>query len=391
MNIDLAKLLIISNTAHHRQDGQIVGHAPTAREISQLASKFARVHHIGCLHEGRASAMMQPYSSERVRLIPIPPAGGDTLWEKAAVLKVAMKYVVTIMRELRELDGNDDVVHIRCPAPVSLIALALMTVVRFPRKRWVKYAGNWQPRRMDSFGYGFQRWWLKWNFSRASVTVNGYWPDQAAHIAAFVNPCLTRDEIAEGRKRNSSKLPLAPLRLIFVGQVNKKKGVGRALEIVKRLLDRKLEVAFDVIGDGPERAAFEVQAARDLGGKVTFHGWQPRSALGPFLSRAHLMLLPSDSEGWPKVLSEGMAYGVVPVASDVSSIPQYLRECGVGVTFNPHDIEGFVTAIVDYACHPMRWQLESERSMAGAVRFTYDAYLENVSRLLKLEQCAERP
>ena len=29
--------------------------------------------------------------------------------------------------------------------------------------------------------------------------------------------------------------------------------------------------------------------------------------------------------------------------------------------------------------------------MAGAVRFTYDAYLENVSRLLKLEQCAERP
>jgi glycosyltransferase involved in cell wall biosynthesis len=202
---------------------------------------------------------------------------------------------------------------------------------------------------------------------------------------------LTRDEIEEGRK-NANKLPLEPLRLIFVGQVNEKKGVGRALEIVKRLVDERLDVTFDVIGDGPERAAFELKAGRDLSGRVTFHGWQPRSALGPFLSRAHLMLLPSDSsEGWPKVLSEGMAYGVVPVASDVSSIPQYLRECGVGVTFNPHDIESFAAAIADYACNPTLWQLESERSMTAAKRFTYDAYLENVSSLLELGQCAQRP
>ena len=44
--------------------------------------------------------------------------------------------------------------------------------------------------------------------------------------------------------------------------------------------------------------------------------------------QAYLMLFPSESEGWPKVLSEGKAYGVVPVTSDVSSIPQYLREFG---------------------------------------------------------------
>ena len=80
-----------------------------------------------------------------------------------------------------------------------------------------------------------------------------------------------------------------------------------------------------------------------------------------------------------------MAYGVVPVASDVGSIPQYLRECGVGATFNPYDIESFATAIVDYARHPTRWQIELDRSMTAAERFTYDAYLENVSRLLELE------
>jgi glycosyltransferase involved in cell wall biosynthesis len=232
-----------------------------------------------------------------------------------------------------------------------------------------------------------QRWWLKRNFSRAKVTVNGCWPNQPNHINALVNPCLTQDELDEGRASSGTKPPLSPLRLIFVGQVNEKKGVGRCLEIVRRLVDRGLDVSLEIIGDGPQRAGFEAQAASCLQSHVDFHGWLPRTALGPFLQRAHLMLFPSDSsEGWPKVLSEGMAYGVVPVASNVGSIPQYLHECGVGVTFDPYDIDGFATAIVDYARNRARWQVQSTRSVTAAARFTYDGYLENVSRLLDLQQ-----
>jgi glycosyltransferase involved in cell wall biosynthesis len=86
-----------------------------------------------------------------------------------------------------------------------------------------------------------------------------------------------------------------------------------------------------------------------------------------------------------------MAYGVVPVASDISSIPQYLRECGAGAVFNPYDIDSFAGAIVEYARHPERWQKESELSMIAAKRFTYDAYMESVSRLLELEERASWP
>jgi glycosyltransferase involved in cell wall biosynthesis len=327
--------------------------------------------------------MMLPYSSKRVRLIPVPPAGGDTLSEKANVLTVGRQYAAAIMRELRELDREADVVHVRCPAPISLVALMLMSVLRSPRKRWVKYAGNWYPGYVDSTGYAIQRWWLKRNFSRAKVTVNGRWPDQPRHITSLVNPCLTRDELDEGRNQSATKPPLAPLRLIFVGQVNEKKGVGRALKIVQRLVDRGLDVTLDIIGDGPHRAQFEAQAASELGGKVTFHGWVPRTALAPYLMQAHLMLFPSESEGWPKVLSEGMAYGVVPVASNVGSIPQYLREAGVGVAFDPHDLDSFVTAIIAYARITNRWQIESKQAISAAERFSYHAYLNSVSRLLE--------
>jgi glycosyltransferase involved in cell wall biosynthesis len=331
--------------------------------------------------------MMLPYSSERIRLIPVKFAGGESLLEKLGVLLVANQYIGTIWRELRELDADGDVLHVRCPAPISLIAIMLTSILHSPRKRWVKYAGNWQPRKFDSIGYVLQRWLLKRNFARARVTVNGHWPNQPGHIAAFVNPCLTQDELDEGRALSSTKPPLSPLRLIFVGRVNEKKGVGRCLDIVKRLVDRGLDVSFDIIGDGPERAGFEAQAGSTLQRHVAFHGWLPRTGLSPFLHRAHLMLFPSDSsEGWPKVLSEGMAYGVVPVASNVGSIPQYLNEFGVGATLDPYNIDGFVSAIIDYARDPARWQVQSTRSVIAAARFTYDGYLDNISRLLDLEK-----
>jgi glycosyltransferase involved in cell wall biosynthesis len=372
--------------AHYLRDGQIVGHGPTAREISQLAACFERIHHVGCFLEGSAPAMMLPYSSENVRFIPVPFAGGDSLSEKAGVLPIAKHYVRAIMRELRDLDPHSDVVHVRCPAPIGLIAIMLLSILRSPRKRWVKYAGNWQPPNFDSIGYAIQRCWLKWNLARAKVTVNGHWPNQPDHISGLVNPCLTRDELDEARALSSTKPPLAPLRLIFIGRLNEKKGVGRCLEIVRRLLDRGLDVSLDMIGDGPQRADFEAAAASGLQSHVAFHGWLPRTALGPFLRQAHLMLLPSDSsEGWPKVLSEGMAYGVVPIASNVGSIPQYLHDCGVGMTFHPYDIDSFVTAIIDYAHNPRQWQIQSTRSMTVADRFTYDVYLKNIACLLELE------
>ena len=372
--------------AHYLRDGQIVGHGPTAREISHLSARFECIHHIGCLHQGPAPAMMLPYASERVRLIPVEFAGGDSLLNKLSVLRVANQYIRAITHELRELNADDDVVHVRCPAPISLIAIILMSVLRLPRKRWVKYAGNWRPKHFDSIGYAFQRWWLKRNFVRGHVTVNGHWPNQPDHVAAWVNPCLTQDELDEGRALSKAKPPLAPIRLIFVGRVSEIKGVGRCLEIVRRLIDHGLDVKLDIIGDGPQRGGFQAQVASSMQGDVAFHGWLARTALAPFLQRAHLMLFPSDSsEGWPKVLSEGMAYGVVPIASNVGSISQYLNECGVGATFDPHDIDGFVTAILEYARNPSRWQVQSTQSVTAASRFTYDAYLENVSRLLDLE------
>ena len=73
----------------------------------------------------------------------------------------------------------------------------------------------------------------------------------------------------------------------------------------------------------------------------------------PLYARSHFMLLPSScSEGWPKVLSEAMAYGVVPVASNVSCIPQILGATGSELTSEPGDLDGFAATVVRLASDP---------------------------------------
>jgi glycosyltransferase involved in cell wall biosynthesis len=117
---------------------------------------------------------------------------------------------------------------------------------------------------------------------------------------------------------------------------------------------------------------------------VQFHGWVPHERVNDHMGRAHFILLPSSaSEGWPKVLSEAMAHGVVPIASRVSAIPQVLAEVGSGVTLPAGDVAGFVRAIRDIVDHPARWRQMVEAGLNAAHRFTYERYLVRLDEMFE--------
>jgi glycosyltransferase involved in cell wall biosynthesis len=302
--------------------------------------------------------------------------------DKASILLNIPCYARAILSELAEAD----VVHVRCPANISLIAIVLLTVTRRPRLRWVKYAGNWRPQGREAWSYTVQRWWLNRGLQRSLVTVNGQWPGQPAHVRSFLNPCLTDDELAEARQFTAQRRLDQPVRLLFVGQLNQYKGVGRALHILAALHRRHIDATLDLVGDGDERAVFEALASElNVQDRVTFHGWLPRTAISAHYAAAHILLFPTkSSEGWPKVLSEAMAYGVVPISGDVSSIPQYLQTFETGRALPPDQIERFVDAILWYIDHPEQWQREAENAARAAPLFGYSSYLVAVRELLGL-------
>jgi glycosyltransferase involved in cell wall biosynthesis len=218
------------------------------------------------------------------------------------------------------------------------------------------------------------------------VTVNGSWPEDPDFVHAFPNPCLTHDEIDSAKDITMNKKISDPVQLMYAGRLDEEKGVGRCLEIVSLLKQKNVPVRLEIVGDGPRRNYFETMA-ESLGLKdlVQFHGWLPRPKLPELYSKGHIFLFPSSSsEGWPKVLSEAMAYGMVPVTSRISSIPQVLTSIGAGVALDPYDVQGFVNAIVDFRDDPEKWELHSKNGIQSASLFSYENYLKRVSDILKL-------
>jgi glycosyltransferase involved in cell wall biosynthesis len=376
------RLLIISHTPHYVRAGKVAGWGSTVREIDELSTLFDSVVHIAPMYAEAAPASAIAYQSPRVRLRAVAPAGGERFVDKLGIPLRYPGYVGAILREARVAD----IIHVRAPANISLLALLLLGLLRHPPSRWVKYAGDWSGGNSEPWSYRFQRWWLARGFHRGMVTANGTWPNQPGHVHSFLNPCLTEAEIEEGADAGQLKRLNEPVRLLFVGRMESAKGAGVCLEILAHLQTAGIAARLDLIGEGPEREMFERRAVElGVSSWVSFQGGLPRASLGHFYDLAHFILLPSVcSEGWPKVLSEAMAYGAVPIATSISSIPQFLKTFSTGQTIHSPNPKLFSDVIQAYLRDPARWREDSSNALKAASRFSYGNYLRAVAELLKL-------
>lgn len=373
-----ARLLIISHTPHYVRDGVTVGWAPTVREIDRLASRFATVRHVACLHDEPAPTNAVPYAARNVELVPVAPSGGPGLLGKLDAMRALGRYALAIRREL----AMADIVHVRAPASIALVALLQLERHR-DLPRWLKYAGDWRPVGRDHASYAMQRWLLRRQRGRVIVTVNGEWPGDPEYVRAFHNPSLEAEELVRGREAAERKRSAPPLRLAFVGALHDFKGADRAIKVLAAVRAEGVDATLEVVGDGPERARCEEIAARTgVRDAVTFAGWLPPTGVHAAYARAHLLLLPSETEGWPKVVSEGMAFGVVPIVGDVSRIRQQLARLETGHALPPRDVSAWTRCVLAYARAPERWTAESKRAVDGANQFSFAHYLNAVDGVL---------
>jgi glycosyltransferase involved in cell wall biosynthesis len=384
------RLLIVSDMPHYKKnDSQIVGWGPTVQEIDHLARLFDEIFHIGFLYSGFPPESALPYVSSKVTFIPLQPSGGSKFRDKLKILLNMPSYFACVLNYLNQVD----VLHVRCPSSIGLMLMILLPFLPLPRYRWFKYAGNWKPNGREPLAYMFQRLWLNLGWHRGVVTVNGHWIHQPYYVHSFLNPSLDVSDIKLGQHLSKQKEISVPIQILFVGRVETAKGCVHLLQIARRLQDAGVDFMVNIIGDGDERQVFERMALdMSMGKRIHFRGWLPHSALFQFYEKAHFLVLPtSASEGWPKVLGEAMAYGVVPVASDVSSIPQILTEFKVGRSLPFMDVDAFVDAILTYLSNPERWKQESQAGIEAARNFTYDVYLGRLKDMFKNNWGLELP
>ena len=370
------KLLIISHTPHYTRKEELVGWGPTVREIDQLGSLFSEIRHLAPLHTGSPPESALPYHSRNVHFVGVKPAGGEKLRDKLDIIRHIPNWMAAMRVEMRQADA----IHIRCPAGISLIALLVCRLWGRGKPVWVKYAGNWQPPAHEELSYKFQRWLLSRKYLHHMVTVNGRWPDQPGHVISFINPSFSLEDYEISYEIAQEKSLKEPIQILFVGRLETEKGVDHLINVASKLKSKGIFFLVYLIGDSKERKQFESLVTQlDLQDLLVFTGWISKNDVKKYYEQAHFILHPSiASEGWPKVLSEAMAYGVVPLASTVSCIPQILGETGAGLALPAKDTDAYVKAILGYTQDPRAWKQVSKNAIMAAREFTYEKYLSDV-------------
>ena len=154
-----------------------------------------------------------------------------------------------------------------------------------------------------------------------------------------------------------------PLRIAAVGRLVEKKGFGILLEAARKVLDQGLDVEVKIAGSGElTDELLAEQAALGLEDAVEFLGPRSQAEIRDLLAWADVMAAPcvigadGNADGLPTVLLEAMAMGVIPISTEVTGIPEAVRngsesEPATGILLTPGDVDGLAEAI-ERTVHP---------------------------------------
>lgn len=147
-----------------------------------------------------------------------------------------------------------------------------------------------------------------------------------------------------------------PARVLYVGQVGRRKGVHDLLRAVGRL--RAEGVALELTVVGPSQLAGELESARALAaelgldGPVRFTGALTGDALHEQFRAHDLFALPSYNEGIPAVLYEAGAFALPVVTTPVGAITALVRDGDNGFLVAPGDADALAGALRRLATDP---------------------------------------
>ena len=374
----MSTLTIISHTEHYQQpDGTIVGLGPTVTEINQLLDIFDKIIHVAMLHNENAPPSSLPYVSDQITFVAIPALGGPKLSDKLSMLWK----IPSVLKTIKSAISKTDYFQFRAPTGIGVFVIPYL-VLFSSKKGWFKYAGNWK-QKSAPIAYRFQRWILK-NQSR-KVTINGHWDNQPEHCLSFENPCLTQEELEIGSKVILTKqIKHGAIDFCFVGRLEEEKGVGILTDAFIGLTDEEKSKinTIHIVGDGKSMAIYK-DKIKNSGLNFKFHGFLARHEVHKIYEVSHYMILPSANEGFPKVVSEAMNYGCLPIVSDISSISHYVKDEVNGFLIYPITHENLakkikkVLHLEDSEYSQMIASLINERN-----RFTYSYYNNRIKHEL---------
>lgn len=117
------------------------------------------------------------------------------------------------------------------------------------------------------------------------------------------------------------------VQFLYAGKLNRSKGVPWLLRSLSKITDGDWHLHMAGSGNGPEYDEC-IDLARQLGTRVTLHGYVSHRQLAALMQQAHVQVLPSFFEGLPLVLFEGLASGCRVITTELSGFREIFGKAG---------------------------------------------------------------
>ena len=153
------------------------------------------------------------------------------------------------------------------------------------------------------------------------------------------------------RRPDRSPNANGPLRLLYIGRLAPRKGLGETLAALATARSSGLAARLVIVGAGPEEPLLR-QLVNDYGVQdaVTFAGPAFGEEEKKRLADADVLVLASYAEGLPYALLEAMAAGVVPVVTPVGAMADVVQHGVHGIFVPVGDAGAIAAAIHELSC-----------------------------------------
>jgi glycosyltransferase involved in cell wall biosynthesis len=183
---------------------------------------------------------------------------------------------------------------------------------------------------------GPTRLWLSCSSGIDDILINRGIPSDRILRVPVVNP----EYVTEYRRKPEFDTDSSP-ELLYVGEIREEKGIFVLLEAFEQFHRDYPDTRLKLVGDGPAEDDVQYWISREgLDDVVTATGQVAHREALERIAQADVLILPSASEGLPRVIVEAMEIGTPVVSTPVGSVPDIVNheETGMLIERSPESL-----------------------------------------------------
>jgi glycosyltransferase involved in cell wall biosynthesis len=198
---------------------------------------------------------------------------------------------------------------------------------------------------------------------------------QDLNISRSVNVIYNGIDVHHFRPKNSSRSDTKEVRVLFSGNLTRRKG-AHWLPLIAKLLQKNIRIFYT--------QGLRTRRSLTSNPKLQPIGTVPFKNMPGYYRQMDLLLMPSVREGFGLVVAEAMACGLPVVASDCSAIPELIDEGKGGFLCPVGDVKAFAEKINLLADSPKLRREMGEYNRAKVEKmFTLDRMIKEYQDLFQ--------